>query len=80
MIQFDKYLHPVALYENYLICIFININENLKMRENPLDELASPGGNQTYIEHLGHLLLDVYLFNGTTLMQKVLSSKINAFW
>ena len=28
VIQFDKFLHPVVLYENYLICIFINNNEN----------------------------------------------------
>ena len=28
VIQFDKFHHPVALYENYLICIFMNINEN----------------------------------------------------
>ena len=26
-IQFDKFFHPVVLYENYLICIFMNINE-----------------------------------------------------
>ena len=38
VIQFDKFLHPVVLYENYLmvlyesylICIFMNINEILK--------------------------------------------------
>ena len=28
VIQFDKFFHPVVLYENYLICIFMNINEN----------------------------------------------------
>ena len=28
VIQFDKFFHPVVVYENYLICIFININEN----------------------------------------------------
>ena len=28
MIQFDKLIHPVVLYENDLICIFMNINEN----------------------------------------------------
>ena len=28
VIQFDKIFHPVVLYENYLICIFMNINEN----------------------------------------------------
>ena len=27
VIQFDKFFHPVVLYENYLICIFMNINE-----------------------------------------------------
>ena len=30
VIQFEKFFHPVVLYENYLICIFMNINENLK--------------------------------------------------
>ena len=28
VIQLDKIFHPVVLYENYLICIFMNINEN----------------------------------------------------
>ena len=28
VIQFDKFFHPVDLYENYLICIFMNIYEN----------------------------------------------------
>ena len=27
VMQFDKSIHPVLLYENYLICIFMNINE-----------------------------------------------------
>ena len=30
MIQFDKFFHPVVLYENHLICIFMNIYENSK--------------------------------------------------
>ena len=30
MVQFDKSIHPVVLYEWYLICIFMNIFENLK--------------------------------------------------
>ena len=30
VIQFDKLFYPVVLYENYLICIFMNIHENLK--------------------------------------------------
>ena len=33
VIPFDKSFHPVVLYENYFICIFMNINENLKNRE-----------------------------------------------
>ena len=28
VIQFDKFFHPVVLYENFLIFIFMNINEN----------------------------------------------------
>ena len=28
VIQFDMFFHPVVLYENYLICIFMNIKEN----------------------------------------------------
>ena len=34
MDTFDKFSHPVVLYENYFICIFMNINETLVMREN----------------------------------------------
>ena len=30
VIQFYMFFHPVVLYENYLICIFMNINEILK--------------------------------------------------
>ena len=33
VIQFDKFFHPVVLYDNYLIYIFMNIYEILKMRE-----------------------------------------------
>ena len=39
VIQFDKFFHPVVLYENYLICIFMNINEILKMREKTMGKL-----------------------------------------
>ena len=34
MLQFDKSIHPVVLYEYYLIWIFMKIHENLKMKEN----------------------------------------------
>ena len=35
VILFDKFFYPVVLYENYPICIFMNINENFSNeREN----------------------------------------------
>ena len=30
VIQFDKFFHPVVLDENYLICLFMNINDEGK--------------------------------------------------
>ena len=30
VIQFDKLFYPVVLYENYLICIFMNMHVHLK--------------------------------------------------
>ena len=30
VIHYDKFFHPVVQYENFLICIFMNIKENLK--------------------------------------------------
>ena len=39
LIKFDKFFHPVVLDENYLICIFMNINEILKMREKTMGKL-----------------------------------------
>ena len=33
VIKFDKFFYPVVLDENFLICIFMNINEILKMRK-----------------------------------------------
>ena len=30
VIQLNKFFHPVVLYENHLICIFMNIYENSK--------------------------------------------------
>ena len=39
VIQFDKFFHPVVLDENDLICIFMNINEILKMREKTMGNL-----------------------------------------
>ena len=34
MIQFDQSFHPMVLYENHLICIFMKINENFNQRTN----------------------------------------------
>ena len=37
VIQFDKSFQPVVLYANYPICILMNINQNLKMREKTIE-------------------------------------------
>ena len=47
----------------------MNINENLKMREN-IWQTSIQRGNQTYIEHIGHYIMGVNLFNGTTYNSK----------
>ena len=47
VIQFDKIFQLVVLYENYLICIFMNINEILKMREKMWLNYSMQRGNQT---------------------------------
>ena len=47
VIQSDKFFHPVALDENYLICIFMSINEILKMREKTWVNYSMQRGNQT---------------------------------
>ena len=39
VIQFDKFVYPVVLYENYLICIFMNISEILEMIEKTMGKL-----------------------------------------
>ena len=47
VIQFDKFFYPVVLDENYLICIFMNINEILKMREKTWVNYSMQWGKQT---------------------------------
>ena len=47
VIQLDNFFHLVVLHENYLICIFININEILKMREKTWVNYSMQRGNQT---------------------------------
>ena len=39
MIQIDKFFHPVVLSENYLICIFMNINETFVMKEKKIRKI-----------------------------------------
>ena len=39
VIQFDKSFLPVVLYENYLICIFMNINEKFVMKAKILEKI-----------------------------------------
>ena len=38
-IQLYKFFHPVVLYENYLIYIFMNIYETLVIREKILEKI-----------------------------------------
>ena len=33
MLQFDKSIHPVVIYQYYLICISMNIHENTLKNE-----------------------------------------------
>ena len=77
----------MVLYENYVTCIFMNINENLKIREKHWINYFPGGGggggggqSDTYIEYLGHFLMDTNSLNGTTKMQKILSSKLRPLW
>ena len=47
VIQFDKFFHPVVLYENYLICIFMNIYEILKISKRTWLNYSMQRGIQT---------------------------------
>ena len=60
MLQFDKSLHPVVLYEYHLICINMNIHENFKkMRENHVKTISLGEGlrfglfEDNFVSHLG---------------------------
>ena len=57
VIQFDKVFHLVVLYENYLNCIFINVNEYLKGRAKSLDKLVPNGVIRPIVNHLEHFQL-----------------------
>ena len=46
MIQFDKSIHPVVLYEYYLICMFMNIHENLKNWDKSRKNYKPKGGDE----------------------------------
>ena len=48
-IQFDMFLRPVVLYENYLICIFMNINENFCNERKNLRKIKGCTYNMTNI-------------------------------
>ena len=52
----------MVLYENYLICIFMNINENLKNKAKPLYKLVSQGVIRPTFNSLEHLL---FMSNGS---------------
>ena len=52
----------MVLYENYLICIFMNIDENLKNKAKPLYKLVSQGVIRPTFNSLEHLL---FMSNGS---------------
>ena len=79
-IQFDKFLHIMVLYENYLICILMNINENSKNKAKPLYKHVSQGVIRPTFKSLEHLL---FMLNGSIgpLKRNTLCSLIiNSFW
>ena len=51
VMQFDKVFYLMVLYENYLICIFVNINENLKRRTKSLIKLVPHGVIRPILNH-----------------------------
>ena len=67
----------MILYENYEICILMNINENLNNERKPFGKLKTEG-SKTYFVPLRQFLTDEKLFNGTTKMQSCIVLK-NSF-
>ena len=67
--RFDKSIHPVVLYEYYLICIFMKIHENLKNEEKTQNHKPGEGGevvgNYIYLALLVHLTMYAKSFSGT---------------
>ena len=55
MIQLHQLYHTVVIYENYLICIFMNIKENIVNERKSL-ETITPGDRLTHITSLGEFL------------------------
>ena len=70
----------MVICENYLICIFMNINENSKNKAKPLYKLVSHGVIRPTFKSLVHLL---FMSNGSIgpLKRNTLCSLIiNSFW
>ena len=51
VMQFDKVFYLMVLYENYLICIFVNINEYLKRRAKSFVKLVPHGVIRPVLNH-----------------------------
>ena len=65
MIQFVKSYHTWVLYENDLICIFMNIKENIVNNRKSL-ETITPGDRLTHITTLREFFMDDNFLVGTT--------------
>ena len=70
----------MVLYENYLICIFMNINENLKNTSKPLYKLVSQGVIRPTFNSLEHLLFMSNGLIGPLKRNTICSLIINSFW
>ena len=51
VIQFDKVFYLIVLYENYLICKFMNINEYLKRWAKSLVKIVPHGVIRPILNH-----------------------------
>ena len=72
VISFDKFINVMGLNENYLICIFMNINKNVENRGKKQGETIPTArflmGNMICLVSLKPILMAASVVRGTTLM------------
>ena len=70
MVQFDKFIHPVVLYENHLICIFMNVYENSQNDGKIIGKKKESKDHGHVIRPTFHPMTMSQLFIGSTKMKK----------